>query len=195
MYKGLLGKALLKHVYVTYPTFTCRSEIITDILKPIEVEYVQRTWNTDRSSCLFTIGYEGLTIDAYLNKLISNNIEMLVDVRSNPHSMKFDFTKAKFRQHIENVGIRYCHIPELGIPSHRRQNLKSEAEYQQLFKEYEEEIIAKQQDTIRQLLSIFSQFKRMALTCFEKDFWHCHRYTLANYLMSTPKFEAPVVHL
>ncbi|MFA4836161.1 MAG: DUF488 domain-containing protein [Dehalococcoidia bacterium] len=195
MYKGLGGKALLRQVYVNYPAFTCRSEILTDTLNPSEIAHVRRAWNTDRTSCLFTIGYEGLTIDAYLNKLISNNIELVVDVRNNPQSMKFDFKKIKFRHHIENVSIKYCHIPELGIPSDKRQNLKSEAAYQQLFNEYEEKIIAKQPEAIHRLLTLFSQSKRIALTCFESEYRHCHRHKLADYLRSTPKFEAPLVHL
>ncbi len=195
MYEGLRGKALLRQAYLNYPAFTCRSEILTDTLKPSELAHVRRAWNTDQSSCLFTIGYEGLTIDAYLHKLISNNIEMVIDVRSNPQSMKFDFKKTKFRHHIESVGIKYCHMPELGIPSDKRQNLNSEAEYQQLFREYAEEILAKQQEVIQRLLTLFSQSKRIALTCFEAEYRHCHRYKLADHLRGTPRFEAPVVHL
>ena len=195
MYKGLRGKVLLRQIYVNYPAFTCRSEILTDTLKPSELAHVRRVWNTDQSFCLFTIGYEGLTIDAYLHKLISNNIATVADVRSNPQSMKFDFKKAKFRQHIENTGIKYCHIPELGIPSNKRQNLKSEAEYQQLFKEYEEEIIVKQPEAIQRLLNLFYQSKRIALTCFESEHRRCHRYKLANHLRGTPQFKAPVIHL
>jgi len=195
LYKGLRGKSLLRQVYVNYPAFTCRSEILTDTLKPSEMAHARRAWNTDRSSGLFTIGYEGLTIDAYLNKLINNNIEVVVDVRSNPQSMKYDFKKTKFRYHIETAGIKYYHIPELGIPSDKRQNLKSESEYERLFKEYGEKIIAKQPEAIKRLLNLLSQFKRIALTCFESEYRHCHRHKLAEYLGCTPKFEAPVVHL
>ena len=191
----LRGQALLRQVYLEYPTFTCRSEILYETLGPIEVSYVRRFWNTDLSPCLFTIGYEGLTIDSYLHRLICNNVKALVDVRSNPQSMKYDFKKNKFRQHIETVGIKYYHIPELGIPSDRRQNLDSPNAYEFLFREYEAHILPTQTQAIQLLYDLFSEYKRVALTCFEADYRYCHRHKIVEYLENTHGFDAKVTHL
>lgn len=38
---------------------------------------------------LFTIGYEGISIDTYINKLLANQIKTLVDVRKNAYSNKW----------------------------------------------------------------------------------------------------------
>ncbi|MFW0860445.1 MAG: DUF488 family protein [Dehalococcoidia bacterium] len=194
-FMDLRGKALLRQAYLNYPAFTCRSEILSETLSPVEIAYVRRSWNTDHSPCLFTIGYEGLTIDAYLNRLICSNIKAMVDVRSNPHSMKHDFRKNKLRQHLETVGIKYYHIPELGIPSDRRQSLDSPRAYQRLFREYENHVLPTQTQAIRRLFELFSQCQRVALTCFEADYRYCHRHKIAEYMEHIPSFEATVSHL
>lgn len=63
------------------------------------------SWNTDTKPAVFSIGYEGLTIDSFLNKLIANNITLVVDVRNNPQSMKYGFSKKSFKKYIENAGM------------------------------------------------------------------------------------------
>ena len=72
--RKLRGKALLRQVYLDYPSYTCRSEVLPETLTPQELQQVRLSWNTDLSPCLFTLGYEGLTIDAYMNRLISRGI-------------------------------------------------------------------------------------------------------------------------
>jgi len=52
-----------------------------------------------------SIGYEGLTVDSFLHKLIANNITVVMDVRSNPQSMKYGFSKKSFKQYIESAGL------------------------------------------------------------------------------------------
>ena len=47
-------------------------------------------------------------------------IGLLCDVRKNPLSRKFGFSKKKLKHITETVGIKYVHIPELGIESDKR---------------------------------------------------------------------------
>src|SRR5689334_19191458 len=86
--------------------------------------------------CFFTIGYEGISIDAFLNIHIRNNVRELVDVRRNTISMKYGFSKKRFAQYIALAGMQYFHLPELGIPSDLRQDLTSVSAYQRLFEYY-----------------------------------------------------------
>ena len=72
---------------------------------------------------LFTIGYEGISIDTYINKLLQNHIKTLVDVRKNAYSNKFGFSKKEFMYCLERSGVKYIHIPELGIESELRRSL------------------------------------------------------------------------
>lgn len=54
-------------------------------------------------------------LEQYLNKLIENDVKVLCDVRRNPISMKFGFSKHQLIKACNGVGIEYKHIPEVGI--------------------------------------------------------------------------------
>jgi len=194
-FHGSLGKELIRKVYLDYPQFACRSTILPDVMKPAEIDHIRLAWNTDQTPILFTIGYEGLSIDAYLNKLISNNIMALIDVRKNPISMKYGFSKTKLKYYIENAGLKYFHIPELGIPSELRSNLKGAADHQRLFRYYQTQILPKQSDALERLIKLHSQYTRTALTCYEADYHSCHRHKITEYLHDSATFDATIVHL
>src|SRR2546430_11233836 len=78
---SLRGQKLIRKVYLEFPHYASRSNIVLKLLEQDDYEEISNVWNSDCSPCLFSIGYEGLSIDAYLNVLISNNISVLIDVR------------------------------------------------------------------------------------------------------------------
>ncbi len=153
---------------------------------------------------LFTIGYEGISIDTYINKLLSNHIKTLVDVRKNAYSNKFGFSKKEFQSCLDPTGdgsqkssIKYIHIPELGIESEKRQELKTAKSSSsngydlfgggirnienKLFEDYKINLPSKQKH-IERLLQILKQDNLIAITCFEVDYKCCHRHVLAESL-------------
>jgi uncharacterized protein (DUF488 family) len=144
---------------------------------------------------LFTIGYEGLSIDDYLRKLISNDIHALIDVRSNPLSRKPGFSKSSFRDHIEKAGIKYFHIPELGVPSKLRKNLDTREAYDSLFDYYGRKILPSNTESIEKIKGILFEFSRVALTCFEADYLLCHRHKITEYFDQESSFEGAIIHL
>lgn len=194
-FKNLRGNALLKKIYLEYPQYTCRSEIITEILTPEEIQHIQTFWNGDTSSCLFTLGYQGLTIDSYLNILISNNINALIDVRKNPSSMKYGFSKKIFQNHLQKGGVQYFHLPELGISSELRRNLDTSESYKQLFKRYATEILPQQTSALEHIQALLSQYTRIVLSCFETDYHFCHRHKITEYFGLLPGFNTRILHL
>ncbi|MCS2389053.1 DUF488 domain-containing protein [Bacteroides thetaiotaomicron] len=62
---------------------------------------------------------------------------MLCDVRKNAYSQKYGFSKGQLEKACTGVGIKYIHIPQLGIESEQRQDLKSQKDYEILFESYE----------------------------------------------------------
>jgi uncharacterized protein (DUF488 family) len=152
-------------------------------------------WRVNNSPCLFTIGYEGLTINQFIEKLVSNDIKILIDVRNNPISRKVGFSKSVFRDRLEAVGIKYQHIPELGVPSALRKNLGTKASYQSLFHHYERKILACNLDYVEQIKMAITQFSRVALMCFEADYHTCHRHRITEYLSQDRSFKTNIVHL
>lgn len=200
---NMRGDRLLKKTYREFPQYTIRSKIADRHFTAEELKQRQFAFAAETKPAVFSIGYEGLTIDSFLYKLIANNIPVVVDVRNNPQSMKYGFSKKRFKQCIENAGMKYIHIPELGIPSSMRKGLgESEAPpflggvlHKTLFKAYESKLLPKQEAEIKQLIDLTNQNERIALVCFEADYNFCHRHTLIEHLQENKSFKRKVVHL
>ncbi len=192
---GLRGKTLVRKTYIENPQYTARSKIISDLFGDEEIKRLQFTWNIDTTPFIFTLGYEGLTIDAFLYKLIANNIMGLVDVRNNPQSMKFGFSKKSFSDYVEKAGIKYFHIPELGIPSEMRKGLGTRVSHEKLFHKYETELLPNQEQAQKKLVGLIEKYPRIALTCFESHHHLCHRHTLIEYLEKQKSLQKPIIHL
>ncbi|MBN2403733.1 MAG: DUF488 family protein [Spirochaetes bacterium] len=144
--------------------------------------------NNDKS--FYSIGYEGKTIDQYLLALVANKIVVLIDVRKNPISMKYGFSKKTLSSACSELNIKYIHIPGLGIPSQSRQNLKTISDYQRLFDTYEKNILAKSDDLLKQIYQQYENNKKIAITCFESDIKMCHRSRILNKL--NKEYSAPI---
>lgn len=180
-YQDLSGNKLIAHVYKNYPYYTINSKIAHKFLiKPYKK---QQSLFPEEPKDFFTIGYEGITFEHYLNKLIDNDINILCDVRKNPYSMKFGFSKNMLKHALEQIGIQYIHLPELGIESEDRQELNSLEDYQALFKEYQATTIQSEAaQKALQYINDISKHNKIALTCFEKNIEYCHRGVIAKEL-------------
>ncbi len=159
-------KALVNYVYKKYPEYTSKSKFTKNKL-------------IKKHSGVCTIGYEGEDIDSFLFKLIKNEIDLIVDVRYNPYSMKYTFNKEPLREKLVKSQINYLHIKELGIPREERKNLTDKKSYDSLFKWYEKNILTKKDMWVTKIIEL-SKTKRIALLCFEKDVNFCHRGIIAN---------------
>lgn len=127
---------IINHVYDNYPYYTIRSVRKKTARQKKACKKEKRLIQAQMQKCLFTIGYEGSCIDAYLNLLVKNNISLLCDVRKNPVSRKYGFSKNRLKEYCAKLDIGYEHIPELGIESQKRKSLNSRQDYQNLFTDY-----------------------------------------------------------
>ena len=194
-YGHLRGNPLIRETYIEFPQYTCNSEILPQVLSQSEIEHTRQVWNRETAPFLFTLGYEGLTIDAYLNRLIVNNIRVVIDVRRIPNSMKYGFSKSKLQSYVNKAGMEYMHTPELGIPSNMRQHLDSTEAYDKLFRYYENEILPKQATALGIIKNAIEKYKRVALTCLEANYRMCHRHKIVEYLTKIPEFTVGIKHL
>ncbi|MBC2693886.1 MAG: DUF488 family protein [Desulfobacteraceae bacterium] len=159
-------REIRKYVYKKFPEYTVKSEIVPQPTK-------------QTTPGLFTIGYEGRDIDSFLNTLIKNEIDLIIDVRKNPFSMNFSFTKNKLQNYLEKIGMQYIHIPELGIESNQRDNLSTLKDYQALFKKYQTTTLKEHPKQVEHITQL-SRTHRAALMCFEADTAYCHRTIIAR---------------
>jgi hypothetical protein len=194
-YGKLKGRRLLKKVYLANPYYAINSEILNDVLSPEECEIVKAARPRPKSAKLFTIGYEGKSLEKYLQLLISNDVGMLCDVRRNPVSMKFGFSKKQLSSAARSMGIQYLHIPELGIESNKRKKLESEADYVKLFDAYRKNTLPLQKDAIDRIVGLIWTYKRVALTCFEANHEQCHRGCVSDAVGSIDSFSHRIAHL
>jgi uncharacterized protein (DUF488 family) len=188
-------KALMRYTYVTYPFYAINSEVAADILEENEMQVISSSRPVSSGTVLFTIGYEGVSLEEYLTRLIRNDVKVLVDVRNNPLSMKYGFSKNQLRRYCESIGIRYIHFPEVGIQSSLRQQLKKQSDYDRLFASYKEQTLVTTKEIQTQILDLLKRNKRIALTCFEADICQCHRKYLAEAIQSASEFKHKVLHI
>lgn len=195
IYKNHTTDQLIKVTYLKFPYYAIRSEKAPKILNADELSRVQGYAPTNEGKALFTIGYEGITVETYFNKLIRNNVKVLCDVRRNAISQKVGFSKTTLSSVCASIGIKYIHVPDLGIPSDKRQNLKTQKDYDTLFAEFESTYLPNQTANLNGILSLLDKYNRVALTCFEALPCQCHRSKVAKGVTELPGWEYELIHL
>jgi Protein of unknown function, DUF488 len=196
-HRGLNGDALLADAYRRFPFFATRSEIAESVLKGDDAALARikavRTETT--APVLSTIGYEGHTLESYLNVLLKSGVTLLCDVRRNPISRKYGFSKNALARGCESVGIRYEHLPELGIASEQRQSLDTQADYDALFANYESTWLPNQGAALKRIQGWIEAGERVTLTCYEHQPNQCHRHCVAEALAGNASKRLTAKHL
>jgi len=195
VYGGMDSNALMRHTYINFPYWAINSVKAASILTAAEQKKIQSYRTATDKTILYTIGYEGGSLENYLNRLIKHNVKVLVDVRNNPLSMKFGFSKSQLKKYCENLGIQYMHFPEVGIVSDKRQALHTQDDYDKLFADYRANNLPKTIETQNQILNTLRIYKRIALTCFEASYCQCHRSHLAAAIKKLPGFDYEIKHI
>lgn len=177
------GDALIREVYRRYPYYATRSEIKDRLLNAeelAEVEAVALSCHGE-GQVLFTLGYEGLHFEEYINRLIRHGVKLLCDVRRNPLSRKFGFSQHSLATLLPKFGIEYHHLPELGIEAESRKHLEDKSDYEALFEQYRQSL-ANRKAGLGRVLELLGSHGRVALTCFEREPHNCHRHCVSDFL-------------
>lgn len=116
---------------------------------------------------IYTIGYEGKTIDEFLKLLMEKSITHLVDVRSVAKSRRKEFSQNNIKDTLFKKSILYEHMKELGGLDKKdyRDVMKTEG-WKQSYEELKE--LASKGPTV--------------IMCLEKDPMKCHRRFIAERL-------------
>lgn len=196
-HRGLHGDALVADTYRRFPFFATRSEIADRVLKGDDdaLARIRAVRAKATGPALSTIGYEGHTLESYLTILLKSGVTILCDVRRNPISRKYGFSKNTLARGCEGVGIRYEHLPELGIASEQRQSLDTQADYDALFADYERTWLPKQGAALKKIQGWIDAGDRVTLTCYEHQPNQCHRHCVAEALEGKSSKELTAKHL
>lgn len=194
-YGKMSADGLMRHVYRNYPFYAINSVTAPNLLNKDELDKVEKAKPKGKGTTLFTIGYEGVSLEEYLVKLLEKDVKVLVDVRNNPLSMKYGFSKSQLKRQCEKLGITYMHFPEVGIQSDQRQELNTQDDYDNLFSVYRKTNLSRTIQTQNAILDLLKLNERIALTCFEANICQCHRKHLAEAIEQLPGFSYEVRHI
>ena len=176
---------LLRDVYARYPWFASRSE--RDALRPPSARPARAA-----APAIYTIGYQGLSVDAFFDRLLRSGIRQIMDVRRNPISRKYGFAKKSMSEIARRLDLSYRHVPELGIASASRRHLSGYESYRRLLDGYERELARSHEGDLARLSEEMGR-RPTALVCMEADAAWCHRGRLAGALACRTGLE--IVHL
>ncbi len=187
--------ALMKHTYINYPYYAINSVSARRLLNNEQLEKVNNKKPVSAETILFTIGYEGISLEAYLGKLIKNDVKLLVDVRNNPLSQKYGFSKTLLSRYCYSLNIEYIHFAEVGIQSEDRRELNDQKSYDALFDAYKLKTLPKTMPIQNEILQLLRNKKRIALTCFEANICQCHRKHLSEAITQLPGWDFKLKHI
>ena len=194
----LRGDALVAESYRRFPYFATRSEFVDRVLRDDDQarQSVAEAQPASRSDGgLWTIGYQGLSLEGYLNTLLREGVTQICDVRRNPVSRKYGFSRRTLADGCNGVGIAYEHIPDLGIPGKQRHGINSDDDYDALFKDYRLNYLPSQTADLSRIADWIKAGSCVALTCYERLPAQCHRHCVANAISERMESDLVVTHL
>lgn len=142
---------------------------------------------------LMTIGYEGMTLKEFLDVLKRCRVTMLVDVRELAISRKPGFAKVALSAALEQRGVKYEHLVDLGCPRDVRHAYREDGDWSRYTRKYKA-YLNTQETTLNHLWDLM-QDERCALMCFEADFNFCHRSFIAERMLTVADEPMRVLHL
>ena len=126
---------------------------------------------------VFTIGYEGATVDEVLAALARAGVGQVADVRAIAASRRPGFSKTSLAANLAEAGIGYRHLRALGTPKPGRDAAKK-GDRATLERVYAAQLELPEAQAEAAALRAMVEDKPTALLCFERDPEMCHRSML-----------------
>ena len=167
-------QSVREYVYERYPWYASRSRSRAATPRPAA---------DDRTlpKRIYSVGYEGVSVDLVFNALLRHGITRLVDVRANAVSRRYGFAKRTLLRVSARLGIDYDHAPALGIPPERRRQAVNDESLGQMLDDYEESLQQERQTDVLRLADTLMATSA-AFMCVERDPRKCHRTRLVRVL-------------
>ena len=127
---------------------------------------------------IYTISYEGRSLEQFLADLRAAGIRLLVDVRETPFSRKPGFSKNALAACLRGVDMEYRHLRPLGCPRPIRDQYRKDGDWERYTRGFMAHL-HEQQVATAELAALVSA-KPAALLCYEADFNRCHRTYVAR---------------
>lgn len=136
---------------------------------------------------LFTIGYEGKTVEEMLGELDAAKVELLIDVRAVAASRRPGFSKTALAGALRERGIDYLHLRPLGTPKAGRDAARK-GRIGEMRAIFEEQLETPEAELAMKQAKAAASERRTALLCFEREAPCCHRAIVAERLAAACGF-------
>ncbi|MFN8022117.1 MAG: DUF488 domain-containing protein [Acidimicrobiales bacterium] len=142
----------------------------------------------DSLTAIGTIGYEGRTIDGFIEELHTHRFSKVIDVRETPMSRKRGFSKRVLEAALSEAGVGYEHRRLLGNPKDNREGFRSgDPRAVDRF----ETLLQRQGRPDLDAVATEAEHSRIVLMCFERDHRACHRSCISAALQAA----RPALHV
>jgi uncharacterized protein (DUF488 family) len=138
---------------------------------------------------IFTIGHSNLDISDFINLLLANKIELVVDVRSAPYSKLYPhFNRNPLEVSLTKNSIKYIFLGD--SVGGRSNNIKDYSKGRVMYKK-----IAEKKEYISSINTIIqnSSKYKIVLMCSEKEPLECHRTLLISRSIET--YMVKILHI
>jgi uncharacterized protein (DUF488 family) len=137
---------------------------------------------------IYTVGHSTHPIEIFLDLLKQHAVACLADVRRFPGSRRHpQFNQAELGKSLEDAGIRYLWVQELGgrrAALDKNKPSKNTGLRNTSFRNYADYMATTEfAKAVAQLLSD-PKLCRTAVMCSEGLFWRCHRRLISDYLLA-----------
>ena len=143
---------------------------------------------------VFTLGYQGLSLEKYVETLVAANVGIVLDVREVAWSYNRRYIKSVLQKTLLEANIKYTHLRVCGNPSANRKTATSVEECLSRYQDYLKENL----ECLEILWEYVEQASRRnqpaCLTCFENKPEECHRKILTDALVEIVP-ELQITHL
>ncbi len=129
---------------------------------------------------VFTLGYQGRSLEDVLDILRLHRIDQVLDVRQYASSRRAGFSAHDLNATLAGIGIAYVHLPDLGCRGEARHALWRGGARAPFLEEYRRDLEGRSDS----VAALFERVRgaRSLLLCLERDPTRCHRAVLAEKL-------------
>ncbi len=126
---------------------------------------------------IYSVGYEGTTVEELADRLAHHGVSLLVDVRLQPWSRRPGFSRQPLSVALAMAGIEYVHEPLFGNPLENREAYRQgdPAAVQVVRERVERNGQVALDKLIRE-----ARYRDVAVLCVERESSRCHRRVITD---------------
>lgn len=126
---------------------------------------------------IYSVGYEGMTVNGLVERLTGAHVSVVVDVRLNPSSRRPGFSRKELSERLAQAGIDYVHEKDLGNPPDNRDSFRN-GDGETGRERMRFILLNGSRDALERVVALASK-TRIAVLCVEREHRRCHRDVVA----------------